>query len=157
MPNRFSPIFPTSRQNLDTQIRSIIWVNTSLNTSTWRPVDVPGTNDITAIQLQGTYGQLIIFNIYNNCEHSEFLDMLNAYLQEHHEEIYSNPNDLVIWAGDFNQHHLNWDSDEDQCLFTTEAMEKSEKLIDLLADWDMHMPLSKGIPILQHMVTKKYS
>ena len=31
-----------------------------------------------------------------------------------------------------------------------------ELLINLLTEWEMHMPLPKGIPILQHMVTKKY-
>ena len=71
-PTNFRPVFPAHRlqnQN-DEQIQSVIWVNKSLNTGNWISLDIPGTSDITAIQLKGPYGSLSIFNIYNDCTHS---------------------------------------------------------------------------------------
>ena len=41
-------------------------------------------------------------------------------------------------------------------MFIVDALEKSGILIDLLAEWHMHMSLPRGIPTFQHMVTKKY-
>src|SRR5882762_7376374 len=69
-PANFRPIFPKDRRNLDSQIRSVIWVNKQLETKNWKIIDIDNTNDITAIQLQGEYGKIAIFNIYNDCTHS---------------------------------------------------------------------------------------
>ncbi|KAF9554543.1 hypothetical protein CPC08DRAFT_622352, partial [Agrocybe pediades] len=63
----------------------------------------------------------------------------------------------VIWCGDFNRHHPLWDDDADDRLFTPDAMDASQRLIQLMAKWDMTMLLPKGIPTLQHWVTNKYS
>ena len=57
-------------QNED-QIRSVIWVNKNIDTKDWVILDILDTNNITAIQLQGPYRKLTIFNIYNDCTHSE--------------------------------------------------------------------------------------
>ena len=63
----------------------------------------------------------------------------------------------MLWAGDFNRHHPLWDSDEDAHLFTQESMHSAEHLIETCATYDLAMALPKGLPTLQHMVTKKYS
>jgi len=63
----------------------------------------------------------------------------------------------MIWAGDFNRHHPLWDRDEDVHLFTRQAQRASERLIDLIAEHEMVMPLPKDIPTLQHMRSKKFS
>jgi hypothetical protein len=63
----------------------------------------------------------------------------------------------VVWAGDFNRHHPLWDQDEDTHLFTTQMQRAAERLINMVADYDMEMLLPKGIPTLEHMVTKRYS
>src|SRR5260221_611299 len=63
----------------------------------------------------------------------------------------------MIWAGDFNRHHPMWDRDEDTHLFTSQSQRDAMKLIALLADHDMAMPLPKGIPTLEHMVTGRFS
>ena len=68
--NNFQPIFPANRlQNQDT-IRSVIWVNKSIDTSRWISLDVPNTSDITAIQIKNLISTISIFNIYNDCNHS---------------------------------------------------------------------------------------
>ena len=63
----------------------------------------------------------------------------------------------MIWVGNFNRHHPLWDNDNDIHLFTQQAITQATKLIELLATYDLNMALPKGIPTLQHMVTKKYS
>ena len=63
----------------------------------------------------------------------------------------------MIWAGDFNRHHPLWDNNNNIHLFTQQANNQAEKLIELIATYNLNMALLKGTPTLQHMVTKKYS
>jgi len=65
-PNNFRPIFPENRGRDKTTVRSAIWVSKVLETRSWENIDIPGTNDITAIQLRGDHGKTTIFNIYND-------------------------------------------------------------------------------------------
>jgi len=69
-PTNFRPIFPENRGRDNTAVRSVIWVSKALETKNWENIDVPDTNDITAIQLKGDHGKTTIFNIYNDCSHS---------------------------------------------------------------------------------------
>ncbi len=138
-------------------IRSAIWVNKRLETKQWKILDIPNTNDITAIQLKGNYGKLTIFNIYNDCTHSCNEETLKNYIQTNVGEVYDNRNNHMIWAGDLNQHHPLWDRDQDTHLFTGKATEVANHLRDLLGDFGMDMALPKDIPTLQHMRGKKYS
>ena len=72
----FRLVFPSNRLQDNTHIRSVIWVNRRLDTKDWTIIDIPDTNDLTAIQLKGPYGKLTIFNIYNNCTHSRKMKQL---------------------------------------------------------------------------------
>lgn len=156
-PANFRPVYPTNRFNDDAQIRSVIWVNRKLNTKDWIILDIPDTNDISAIQLKGPYGKLAIFNIYNDCTHARNETALQGYIRSHTNILLSSENHHMIWAGDFNRHHPLWDNDEDIHLFTRQATRDAERLIELLAEYEMQMALPKGFPTLQHMRTKKYS
>ena len=49
----------------------------------------------------------------------------------------------MVWAGDFNRHHLLWDNDKDTHLFTQQALWNAEGIIDLIAEFDMEMTLPK--------------
>jgi hypothetical protein len=49
----YQPIFPENRGRNDTPVRSVIWISNTLDTSSWKIVNVPDTNDLTAIQLKG--------------------------------------------------------------------------------------------------------
>jgi hypothetical protein len=69
-PINFRQVYPADRG------RAAIWVNKKLETKYWKIIDVPNTNDITAVQFKGTYGKLTIFNIYNDCNHSQNEDKL---------------------------------------------------------------------------------
>ena len=156
-PTNFRPVFPTNRLQDDAQIRSVIWVNKRLDTKDWVILDIPDTNDITAIQLKGQYGKLAIFNVYNDCTHSRNETALGNYIRRNSNTLTRSENHHMIWAGDFNRHHPLWDRDEDVHLFTRQATRDAEGLIRLLADHEMQMLLPKGIPTLQHMRSKRYS
>jgi len=67
----------------------------------------------------------------------------------------SRPDDHLVWAGDFNRHHLMWDNELDDRLFMLRALEDAGKLIELLSDLNLKMALPKGQPTLEHLVTKK--
>jgi endonuclease/exonuclease/phosphatase family metal-dependent hydrolase len=134
-----------------------MWVNWILDTKDWDILEISDMNDITAIQLQGPYGKLTIFNIYNDCTHSDNQTILNRYILRHANTLTREENHHMIWAGDFNRHHPLWDRDEDIHLFTRQATRDTEGLISLLADYEMEMVLPKGVPTLQHMRSKRYS
>jgi len=68
----------------------------------------------------------------------------------------ANDRDLMLWGGDFNQHHPLWDNNKDKRLFTLQATREEEVLISLLADEGLAMALPKGAPTLKHMVTNLY-
>ena len=119
----------------------------------WKILDVPNTNDITAIQLSGNYGKLTIFNVYNDCTHSRNEDILKYYIQTKAGEVYGDRNNHMIWAGDITRSGI----DQDTHLFTGKAIEAANHLIDLLGDFGMDMALPKDTPTLQHMRGKKYS
>ena len=156
-PAHFRPVYPLNRLQDDAQIRSVIWVNRRLDTKDWIILDVPESNDITAIQLKGPYGKLAIFNIYNDCTHSRNEAILGTYVRRHANILTRSENHHMIWAGDFNRHHPLWDRDEDIHLFTRQATRDAEGLIRLLADHEMQMILPKGVQTLQHMRSKRYS
>jgi ribonuclease HI len=156
-PANFRAVYPKNRFVDDAQIRSVTWVNRELNTNYWESLDIPDTNDVTAIQLKGSYGNISIFNIYNDCTHQRTETTIRKYLRDNARVIGADDNHHMIWAGDFNRHHPLWDRDEDTHLFTTRATRLAENLINLIAENDMVMALPKGIPTLQHMRTKRYS
>jgi len=155
-PNNFRQIFPENRGRDNSLVRSIIWVSKVLETKNWENIDIPNSNDITAIRLTGSYGQLTIFNIYNDCTHADNEKDLKNFLRGRAEEFIGR-NRHMIWAGDFNRHHPLWDREEDEHLFTTPATQAAEKLIDLLTEYDMGMLLPKDTPTLQHMSSKHFS
>ncbi len=61
----------------------------------------------------------------------------------------------VSWCGNFNWHHLAWD--EDYTLFMTEAIRMADKVLTTVTDYGLEMVLPDQIPVLHHMVTKRWS
>jgi hypothetical protein len=120
-PTNFRPVFPENRGRNDAPVRSVIWVSSALDTRAWKIVNIPDTNDLTAIQLKGDYSTLTIFNVYNDCTNANTENTLSLFLRNHAREIHSGERSHMIWAGDFNGHHPMWDRDEDTRLFTTQS------------------------------------
>ena len=73
-PNGYVAVVPADRyKDGAPATRAVTWVSSDLATSSWKILNIPGTNDIAAIQLAGLYGRLTILNIYNDCTHSRTL------------------------------------------------------------------------------------
>ena len=121
-PTNFRAVYPSHRLQSDDPIRSVIWVNNSIDTSNWIALDIPNTNDISAIQLTNNPNTISIFNIYNNCLHSHNEHSLNSYINNNRHKILASDNHHMIWVGDFNRHHPLWDNDNDIHLFTQQAI-----------------------------------
>jgi hypothetical protein len=132
-PSNFRPVFPSNRLQSEDSIRSVIWVNRKIDTNNWLILDIPGTSDITAIQLKGPYGTLSIFNIYNDCTHSRNEATLRRYIRDNTNIILATENHHMLLAGDFNRHHPLWDDDENTHLFTQQATRQAEGLINMIA------------------------
>src|SRR5262245_37322352 len=81
-PNHYISVTPTSRFKLKDPVRSVAWVSSKIATSSWKTINIPDTNDIVAIQLNGDFGRLSIFNIYNACEHNDTITRLHQYMSE---------------------------------------------------------------------------
>jgi len=65
--------------------------------------------------------------------------------------------ELTIWLGDLNLHHPLWEEEQNSCLFTRGHLEKSQVLIDVLAEFDLQMTLPKDIPMLQALSTGNHT
>jgi len=156
-PNGFTIIAPQDRflDNSD-QPRLVIWVNSKLSSNTWKAINIPVNNDLTVIQIMTSDSRLNIFNIYNDCTHSRTLAKLRLFLQTEWQQIMASDRDMLLWGRDFNRHHLLWDNNEDEWLFTPQALRDTEVLIGLVADEGLAMVLPKGSPTLKHMVTNLY-
>src|SRR5262245_30548707 len=64
--HRWRVVYPSSYYADNSPVRSVILVNSRLNTNNWKQLNLP-CNDLTAIQITGTFGSLSIINIYNDC------------------------------------------------------------------------------------------
>lgn len=52
-------------------VYSGIWMNKQLSTNSWKAINIKDMADITAVQINGTFGKLTIFNIYNDCNNNK--------------------------------------------------------------------------------------
>ena len=56
-PNDFVAVTPVDRYKDNAPMtRAVTWVSADLATSSWKIINMPGTNDVVAIQMAGTYG-----------------------------------------------------------------------------------------------------
>lgn len=145
---RWDMIYPTSRLQLgkDSLLRSIILINRSISTDNWRQIEIPDTNDITAIQIEGATEKFNIFNIYLDGTHSTALDILKNQLSGPLRDTCYGQANHMMWCGDFNRHHPNWDDPENHHLFTTAALKDAETLIETIDQFSMMMTLPPYIP-----------
>jgi ribonuclease HI len=135
--------------------RSIILISPLIGSDicTVIPIDSP---DITAIQIETQRGSIRIFNVYNDQDNDKAIDCLCGW--KHDPRRHSRPPTpatsrgtatFTIWAGDFNRHHPMWDDDHQEGLFTTEALDNAETLIEAVANAELTMALPKGVNTLR--------
>ncbi|KAF5327397.1 hypothetical protein D9619_004072 [Psilocybe cf. subviscida] len=152
----FCQVYPGSKIQETKPVRSGIWMNEALSTNSWRALEIEDSADVTAVQLKGEYGQITIFNIYNDCNNDDTLTALDDYLDANYNSLHGDGK-YVMWAGDFNRHHPDWDHEDDHRLFTTANLEKAQPLRELVDEHGMEMALPQGIRTLTHNVSKNES
>jgi ribonuclease HI/exonuclease III len=149
-------IYPASYYSNTAPFRSVILVNSKLDTNGWKQIEIK-SNDITAIQIKGEFGKLNIFNIYNDCTHSRNTGALENFLLRHFRDETNREGSHMIWAGDFNRHHPTWDEARNHHLFEGNALKEAQVLIDILTANNMKMALPAGIPTLCAHKTKNWT
>src|SRR3981189_178279 len=150
-------IYPSSHLTNEAAFRSVILVNAKLDTNHWHQINFNDNNDTTALQFNGPYGRISIFNIYNDGNHLNSLFALDKFITTNRHDLYHNERDYMIWCGDFNRHHPLWDEDRNGHLFTPAALEEAHILIEIIADHNMVMTLPKDLPTLQAMNTGNWT
>ena len=151
-------IFPTAHKENTAKTRSIILIRSNMVTDMWSQIDV-NSQDITAIEIKGSWGTLAIFNAYIDCNHDRGLEALVKATQTYKESVgrTTQQQKHIIWLGDFNRHHPHWDNPSDNRLFTAEARRNAEKLIDAVANAGLDLALPPQKPTHFHNVTKKWT
>jgi hypothetical protein len=117
------------------------------------------SGDLTAIRVDSAWGALLIFNVYNDCDHDRTVDTLATVNRQAIDAIQGLPREQIhnLWIGDFNRHHPHWDSPSDNRLFTPLALEKAEKLIREVANAGLDLALPPRMPTHLHNVTKRWT
>jgi hypothetical protein len=132
-----------------------MFIRADMSTESWNQLDFP-SSDITVVQATGLWGKVTIFNIYNDGKSTETINLLMDFHCRNQAtlERAETGEAHIIWLRDFNRHHLCWDNPEDIRLFTNEATEAAEKLIEALADARLELALLSGILTHEHSITK---
>jgi len=139
------------------KIRALTLISLTLSMDSWEQIKFP-SEDITAIQIKGNRGKLLIYNIYNDGKSNK---TIRSLITRHRNTVSMLENSgtskpHIIWLGDFNRHHPYWDDPNDERLFTNEAIEDTEILIEAVADASLELVLLSGTPTHIHNVTKKW-
>jgi exonuclease III len=151
------PVYPKRHSRQFDKTCSLILVNSHLHTNSWTPIDCD-CPDITAIHIHGEYGILEIFNIYNDCTHSNTLKILETYMQYREAQVTAEELPThFLWAVDFNRHHEAWDEPRNHHPFTGPNTIAAEELINLTAEYGLRMVLPPGIPTLQSFAMKNWT
>ena len=151
-------VYPSTHRSSDNPSRTVTLINASIRSNTWKQLEFPSSN-VTVIQLSGGWGKLTIINMYNNCNNDTTMQLLTEFHCKNQSELTESTNGTVhvLWVGDFNRHHPYWDDPSNVRLFTKDALEAAEKLIEVVADASLDLALPSGIPIHKHNITKLWS
>ena len=152
----WTAVYPTgfNRGTEDVTPRALTLVHTRLSTNCWTqiPVDSP---DVVAIRLLSDKGSLNVYNIYNDCTHSNTVRVLEKHMgdREHGtvSRLSTGPEEEGdLWLGDFNRHNPWWEDPCNARLFTNRNLDDAQILIDLLSDHSMELALPPAIPTIRN-------
>lgn len=151
------PIYPSTDGIAPHKTHSLFLLRNNILTDQWKRVNFPSSN-VTVIQLSRERGSTLILNIYNDCNKNDTIHQLEAFnlATKPLPTNASNDMDTTIWLGDFNRHHPHWDNPNDVRLFTKQATDDTEVLINAIAEAGLDMALPPRIPTHLHNVTKKW-
>ena len=151
----WTSVYPTgfNHDKQDPTPRALTLVHTRLSTNCWTQIPVKSP-DVVGIRLTSDKGTLNIYNIYNDCMHSNTIKILEKHLEERgtDEDTSAGGSKEIgdIWLGDFNRHNPWWESPSNSRLFTNRNLEDAQILIDLLAEYSMDLALPPAIPTIKN-------
>ena len=149
-------VYPTTKYTDGARSRAVTLINSNISTNAWRQIDFPSA-DVVIVQLSTSQGLCTIFNIYNDCKNDNTISAIEQFMLEHVASVRPNPQDHMVWLGDFNRHHPLWDESSNSHLFTSLALTAAQKLIDLLADYGLTQILPRNKPTLQSSSSKNWT
>ena len=109
---------------------------------------------MTIIAICSSWGEITLYNIYNDCEKNDTIHELETFARSCASNTTPQP---TLWLSDFNRHHPHWDNPTDTRLFTSLATRNVEILISTVAELGLDLALPLGIPTHLHNVTKKWT
>src|SRR5271155_5465789 len=131
--------------------RALTLIYTKISTNCWVQVPVDSL-DVVAVQITSDRGVLNVYNVYNNCSHSDTIKKLEDHMVNR-AVTHASPTgrDTVtgdVWLGDFNRHNPWWEDPSNSRLFTNRNLNDGQILIDLLSDYNMDLALPQYIPTI---------
>ena len=151
-------VYPSTHNTHPNKTHTLTLICSAIPTDSWEQIDFP-SGDITLLVLQGNWGKLILFNIYNDGESNETIKKLTHFHSTHLDVTKCSEagEPHILWLGNFNWHHLHWDNPNDTRLFTKGALKVAEHLIEVVAMLGLDLALPSGLPTHLHNVTKKWT
>lgn len=153
-------VYPSTHKKEQKKLRAVTLISSKLPTESWEQIDFT-SQDVIVIKFSREWGQLVIFNIYNDCLHDHTIHKLTKFHRDNRNTLMGNDSEAedcyIMWIGDFNRHHPLWDNPDDNRLFTRDAVEAAEILIKATTDFGLEMALAPGIPTHIHKVTKQWT
>jgi len=153
----WTPVYPSTHLTSPDKTRSLTLISAALSSESWEQVMYP-LGDVTIVSMKANSGKIFIVNIYNDGNSNETISQLTEFHRDNNAinstEV-SRPH--VLWVGNFNRHHPLWDDPNDTRLFTGEALDNAEFLIEAVVGAGLELALPGGIPTHIHNVTKKWT
>jgi ribonuclease HI len=152
----WTSVYPTGfkRGTDDAAPRALTLVHTRLSTNCWTQIPMDSL-DVVAIRLLSDKGSLNLYNIYNDCTHSNTVRALGEHMENRERDAEMMPSqDLKeegdVWLGDFNRHNPWWEDPRNVRLFTNRNLDDAQILIDLLSEHNMDLALPPAVPTIRN-------
>ena len=78
-------VYPSTHHNTPVKTRSVTLVSWTISKNNWRQVPVT-CSDMTAVKLTSTAGPVTFYNIYNTCNNSDTLSLLQNCWSQHNPQ-----------------------------------------------------------------------
>ena len=72
------PVYPTTHAKEPKKTRVMILMNCNLSTENWEQIEFP-SGDVMVVKISGNWGQISLFNIYNDCTHDSTIHELTSF------------------------------------------------------------------------------
>ena len=92
------PWFVTMHAKEPKETRAMILMNCNLSTKNWEQIEFP-SGDVMVVKISSNWGQISLFNIYNNCMHDRTIHDLMSFHR-------SNQNSILGSKAGESMHHI---------------------------------------------------